>query len=116
MRPLIRATALAGSFEGCFCRPRAERATGRKRQFEAIRVGQLLRQGLGEAIARHNIETDSRQQNHPGCFGPFIEGGRRFDHFDLARDVEIMHAFGQTGLHHWPRRCRERSGTIEDQF
>ena len=116
MRPLIRATALAGPFEGCLCSARTERAARGECQFEVIRIGQLLRKRLGETIAGHDVETDGRQQNHPRRFRPFIAGGRGFDHVDLARDVEIMHAFGQTGLHQGPCRRREGAGTVENHF
>src|SRR5262245_33356133 len=53
-----------------------------------------------EAVGRHNVESDSGQQHDARlrCLGVTLR--QRFEHVDLARDVEVVRARSQTDVSH----------------
>ena len=76
------------------------------------RAGQAPGHVGSEAIARHHIEAGGRQEDKAGRLRRRILRGERLQHRDLAGDVDVMRARGEAGLHHRPRRLRERAGRV----
>src|SRR5690606_32060748 len=106
------AAAGGGPLEGGFHRAGADRAAGEESQVQVGRVGQFGGDHRTEAVRGDHVETGSRQQHDARSPGVLVAREDRFEHVDLARDVQVVRAGPEAALDHGGRGGRERSGAV----
>ena len=87
--------------------------TEREIKFEVIGVRQSVLQMRCKAVAWRHVKADSGQQHNASCHSLGVPRGEGLEDVNFAGDVEIVNAIAETGIRHWPRRCRKRTGDAE---
>jgi hypothetical protein len=63
---------------------------------------------------RRDVEAGPRHDHDPALPRLAVALCKRFDHRNLAGDIEIVNTGAQTGGHHRRRSLRERSGSVQN--
>ena len=85
----------------------------RQIEFEVSGVGQAALQVRRQAVARHDIEADARQQRDASRLGFGVPCGEGLEDLDFPGDVEVVNAIAETGVRHGSRGRRKRTGDAE---
>jgi hypothetical protein len=67
-----------------------------------------------KTIARHDVESDTREQHHIGALGVASAYGQGLEHGHLAGDVEIVYACPEARLGDGDRGAGKRASAVED--
>jgi hypothetical protein len=106
-------TALAELAEGSGERAGREPAVGFEAEREVGGVREAVGEVGGEAVRRHDVEADAREERDPGLASVVVAASERLEDRNLARDVEVVDASAEASVGQRLGRLDERARAVQ---